>query len=56
MGCGTVHTIEDDAKETPIGSVITGETNDADTYIKRVSERNRKLDRDTWRPESRDRF
>jgi len=53
FGCDSVR---DDAERTPIGSVITGETSDTDTYIKRVSERNRASNKDTWRPESNERF
>ncbi len=56
VGCGAVHTIKDDAKNTPIGSVMTGETDDAGTYIHRVSEQNRNSKKDTWRPESKERF
>lgn len=48
--------VEDDAKNTPIGSVITGKTTDADTYLKRVSETNKALDKDTWRPQNDERF
>ena len=55
-GCAAIDNVEDDAKRTPIGSVMTGETTDADSYMKRVSERNRAADRDTWRPRSDERF
>jgi lipoprotein len=54
-GCSAIDTVESDAKRTPIGSVVTGETTDADSYMKRVSERNKAADRDTWRPQG-DRF
>ncbi|MBQ6533896.1 MAG: hypothetical protein IJI37_01890 [Opitutales bacterium] len=53
FGCDSVR---DDAERTPIGSVISGKTSDTDTYLKRVSERNRSSDKDTWRPESKERF
>ena len=42
--------VGDDARRTPIGSVISGDTRSADSYLKRVSDENRSLDRDTWRP------
>ena len=48
--CTTAENVRDDAKRTPIGSVITGETRSADSYLKRVSDENKSLDRDTWRP------
>lgn len=48
--CNTAENVRDDAKRTPIGSVITGETRSADSYLKRVSDENKSLDRDTWRP------
>ena len=51
--CGC-ESVEDDARETPIGSVISGETRSPDRYLQRVSERNRTLERDAWRPEQRD--
>ena len=43
--CSTAENVGDDARRTPIGSVISG-----DSYLKRVSDENRSLDRDTWRP------
>lgn len=42
--------VGDDARRTPIGSVISGDTRSADSYLKCVSDENRSLDRDTWRP------
>lgn len=48
--------IKQDARQTPIGSVVSGETKDTDSYFKRVTETNKSLDKDTWRPESRERF
>lgn len=54
--CQTAENVGRDAEETPIGSVITGETTTANSYIKKVSERNKSLDRDTWRPQSSERF
>lgn len=54
--CQTAENVGKDAEETPIGSVITGETTSANSYIKKVSERNKSLDRDTWRPQSSERF
>jgi len=55
-GCTAAENVKDDAKKTPIGSVITGETTDADSYLKKVSERNRQLDKETWRPQSDERM
>ncbi|PWM28919.1 MAG: hypothetical protein DBX55_08465 [Verrucomicrobia bacterium] len=54
--CTAAEDVRDDARKTPIGSVFTGETRTADSYIKRVESENKKLDRDTWRPQSPDRF
>ncbi len=54
--CGTAEDVKEDAKNTPIGSVLTGETRTADSYLRRVERENRKLDRDTWRPQSSERF
>lgn len=48
--------IKDDAKQTPIGSVISGETTSTESYIERVKQQNRSLDKDTWRPENNERF
>lgn len=48
--------IKDDASKTPIGSVISGETTSTDSYIEKVRQQNKSIDRDTWRPESKDRF
>lgn len=48
--CSTAENIGEDAKRTPIGSVISGDTKSADSYLKRVSEENKSLDKDTWRP------
>lgn len=48
--CSTAENVGDDARRTPIGSVISGDTRSADSYLKRVSDENRSLDRDTWRP------
>lgn len=56
VSCSTAENVRDDAKRTPIGSVFTGETKTADSYIKRVSEENKSLDRDTWRPISNENF
>ncbi len=47
--------VREEASNTPIGSVISGETSDADSYIRRVERDNRNLDRDTWRPQNNDR-
>ena len=55
-GCSALSNVEDDARQTPIGSVMTGETTDASGYVRRVSESNRASDRDTWRPQSNERF
>jgi len=56
VACQTAENVGDDAKKTPIGSVITGETTSADSYIKKVSEQNKSLDKETWRPQSSERF
>ena len=48
--------VKDDARKTPIGSVMSGETTDTDSYIKRITQANKNIDKDVWRPESRDRF
>lgn len=45
-----------DAAETPVGTVLNGKTRDPETYLKRVSERNKTIDRDIWRPENGERF
>ena len=49
-GCETANDIRTDAENTPIGTVLTGKTNSAEEYIKRVSDENRANDRETWRP------
>ena len=49
-GCETAKDIRTDAENTPIGTVLTGKTNSAEEYIKRVSDENRANDRETWRP------
>ena len=54
--CNAFKNVSEDAKETPIGSVFTGETTSADSYIKKVSDKNRSVDSDTWRPMSNERF
>jgi len=56
VGCAAAESVGDDASKTPIGSVVTGETRTSGSYIKRVKEDNQRLDRDTWRPETSDRF
>ncbi|MBO6103359.1 MAG: hypothetical protein J6P03_08935 [Opitutales bacterium] len=43
--------VEDDARETPIGSVISGETRDTRTYLERVKAKNEAEHRNIWRPE-----
>lgn len=54
--CSAAESVGEDAGETPIGSVITGKTRTSDSYLKRVEQDNRRLDRDTWRPQSSERF
>ncbi len=56
FACGTAHTVTEDAKKTPIGSVISGETTSSSSYLKKVEEDNKRLDRDTWRPQNSERF
>ena len=53
VGCESVR---EDARNTPIGSVMSGETKSTDSYIERITKTNRSLDKDTWRPESREHF
>ncbi len=48
--------IKEEASNTPIGSVFSGETSDTKSYIKRVEHDNKTLDRETWRPQSKDSF
>lgn len=54
-GCNTDE-MKDDVKETPIGSVISGETKSTGSYINRVKEQNKSMDRDAWRPVSDERL
>ena len=56
MGFVGCESVKEDARNTPIGSVMTGETKSTDSYIERVTKTNRSLDKDTWRPVSRERF
>ena len=55
-GLSACESVKEDARQTPIGSVVSGETTDADSYLQRVTQTNKSLDKDTWRPVSRDRF
>lgn len=48
--------VKEDAKDTPIGSVISGKTKNTETYMQRVRTQNKSVDKDVWRPESPDRF
>lgn len=48
--------LKDDARETPIGSVISGDTKTADDYFHRVKERNTNSQKETWRPISDERM
>ncbi len=48
--------VKEDARETPIGSVISGKTRNTESYMDKVRKQNRSMDRDVWRPESPDRF
>ncbi len=54
--CACASEIGDDAKRTPIGSVLTGETTSTEGYVERVRKENSSLEKDAWRPESRERF
>lgn len=56
ISCTTAEDVREDAKATPIGSVISGETTSTDSYLKRVERENKKLDKDTWRPQGSERF
>jgi len=46
----------ENARETPIGSVITGETNSSSEYIRRVRQKNQQMQKSSWQPESPDRL
>ncbi len=48
--------VGDDARQTPIGSVISGETKDSGEYFRKIREENSGRSTDSWRPESPDRF
>lgn len=48
--------VKEDARETPIGSVISGKTRNTESYMDRVRKQNSSMNRDVWRPESSDRF
>ncbi len=48
--------LSNDARQTPIGSVFTGETTSTGEYFQKVSEQNRNSDRNPWRPKTDDRF
>lgn len=43
--------IEDDARRTPIGTVLSGETTTTRSYVDKVEAKNRKENKDVWRPE-----
>ena len=55
-GLSACESVKEDARQTPIGSVVTGDTTDADSYLQRITQTNKSIDKDIWRPESRDRF
>ena len=44
------------ARDTPIGSVIAGDTKNSDEYIQRVKQRNKAATKSAWQPESPDRM
>ena len=48
--------VKDDARKTPIGSVVSGRTNSVDSYLEKVREKNLETKKDVWRPESSERF
>ena len=50
-GCESV---AEDARDTPIGGVVSGRTHDVEGYLDNVRERNKAEDRDVWRPASTD--
>lgn len=53
MSCESV---EEDARNTPIGSVVSGKTKSVETYVERVKAQNKAESRDVWRPTSNERF
>lgn len=48
--------VEEDARNTPIGSVVSGKTKSVENYVERVKNQNRAENRDVWRPASSERF
>ncbi|MFI3291284.1 MAG: hypothetical protein R3Y46_05315 [Opitutales bacterium] len=48
--------LRDDAGDTPIGSVFTGETRSTGEYFKKVSEQNRNSTQSAWQPKTDGRF
>lgn len=48
--------VEEDARNTPIGSVVSGKTKSVENYVERVKNQNRVENRDVWRPASSERF
>lgn len=48
--------VEEDARNTPIGSVVSGKTKSVENYVERVKSQNRAENRDVWRPSSSERF
>ena len=56
QGCAATEGIERDARDTPIGSVIAGDTKNSDEYIQRVKQRNKAATKSAWQPESPDRM
>jgi len=48
--------IGENARETPIGTVITGETESTSEYIRRVRQKNQEAQKSSWQIESPDRL
>lgn len=48
--------VKDDARKTPIGSVVSGRTRSVDSYLEKVREQNLETKKDIWRPKSDERF
>ncbi len=48
--------VGNDARQTPIGSVLSGDTRDSGEYFRKVREGNAGRQSDTWRPENPGQF
>ena len=43
--------LEEDARDTPIGGIVSGRTASRQEYVEEVHQRNKASERDNWRPE-----